>query len=109
MERERESRRPSVTRGVERLVTQVQSSAPTCPRAVLAQQRQEAAEHQRVQERQVGWKNKQSGRRSPASQHGEPLMEDERTHSRVALRASRASFTELPIHHSSSKLPVLIF
>lgn len=33
-ERERESRRPRATRGVERLVTQVQSSAPACPRAV---------------------------------------------------------------------------
>lgn len=58
-ERERDSRRPSMTRGVERFVTQVQSSATACPRAVLAQQRQEAAGYQRLRERQVGWKNKQ--------------------------------------------------
>ena len=63
-EREREgeeaSRGLGVTRGVERRVTQVQSSAPACPRAVPAQQRQEAAEHQWLQQRQV---DKQTRRR----------------------------------------------
>jgi len=51
------SRGLSVTRGVERGVTQVQSSAPACPQAIPVQQRQEDAEHQWPQERQVGWKN----------------------------------------------------
>lgn len=107
-EGERESRRPSVTRGVERLVTQVQSSAPACPRALLAQQRQEAAEHQRLLGRQVGWKKDPSGRTRAAGQRGEPLTEDEGTHARVALRVSRATFSQLSSHRSRSKLPVLI-
>lgn len=56
--REKVSRGLSVTRGVERRVTQVQSSAPACPRAIPAQQRQEAAEDQWLQQRQVGWNHK---------------------------------------------------
>lgn len=60
-ERGREGARGlTVTRRVERCVTQVQSSAPACPRAIPVQQRQEAAEHQWPQERQVRWKNKQT-------------------------------------------------
>lgn len=65
-ERGRVSRGLSVTRGVERRVTQVQSSAPACPRAILAQQRQEAAEHQWLQQRQVGWNYKQTSQRIQA-------------------------------------------
>lgn len=59
LERKRESvPRAQCDRGVERRVTQVQSSAPACPRAIPAQQRQEAAEHEWLQQRQVGWNNK---------------------------------------------------
>lgn len=60
---EKVSRGLCVTRGVERRATQVQSSAPACPRAIPVQQRQEAAEHQWLQQRQVGWNNKQTSQR----------------------------------------------
>jgi len=63
-ERERKSvPRARVTHGVERRVTQVQSSAPACPRALLAQQRQEAAERQWLQQRHVELDHKQTRRR----------------------------------------------
>lgn len=70
-EGEKVSRGLSVTRGVERRVTQVQSSAPACPRAIPAQQRQEAAEHQWLQQRQVGWNNKQTSQRKQNNKHEE--------------------------------------
>lgn len=69
--REKVSRGLSVTRGVERRVTQVRSSAPACPRAITAQQRQEVAEHQWLQQRQVGWNNKQDSQRKRNSKQEE--------------------------------------
>lgn len=92
----RESRRPRVTRGVERRVTQVQSSAPACPRAVLTQQRQEAAEHQRLQPRQVGWNNKPTGQEVRAARDVHPRTRTF-TRARPTNMRARRYFTKASI------------